>query len=110
MMTKTYKVDEMLKFLRIMTGDGTYEQLLYNPKFKKEGANMCSIVQNLTEIGREEGRAEGRAEGRMEGRAEERRQIIQSFIEKGFDKDFVKSLGFSEEEYAQAEQSLLINA
>ena len=95
-------VDAMLKFLRIMTGDGTYEQLLYNPKFKKEGANMCSIVQNLTEIGREEGRAEGRAE--------ERRQIIQSFIEKGFDKDFVKSLGFSEEEYAQVEQSLLIKA
>ena len=103
-------VDAMLKFLRIMTGDGTYEQLLYNPKFKKEGANMCSIVQNLTEIGREEGREEGLAEGRMEGRAEERLQAIQRFIEKGFDKDFVESMGYSEEEYAQAEQSLLVNA
>ena len=58
----------------------------------------------------EESEERGITRGREEGRAEERRQIIQSFIEKGLDKDFVKSLGFSEEEYAQAQQSLLINA
>ena len=46
----------------------------------------------------------------MEGRAEERLQTIQRFIEKGFDKNFVLSMGYSEEEYEQAEQSLLINA
>ena len=46
----------------------------------------------------------------MEGRAEERLQTIQRFIEKGFDKNFVLSMGYSEEEYEQAEQSLLIKA
>lgn len=45
-------VDAVLKFLGVMTGDKEYENLLNNPNFKKEGANMCSVVQNLKEEGR----------------------------------------------------------
>ena len=75
---------------------------------------MCSIVQNLTEIGREEGRAEGREEGRMEGRMEgretERLCILKKMIQKHVSKEEIFDYGFSQEEYAQAEQSLLINA
>lgn len=51
-------VDAVLKFLCAMTGDKEYEDLINNPNFKKEGANMCSVAQNL--------KAEGRIEGRME--------------------------------------------
>lgn len=47
-------VDAVLKFLGVMTGDKEYENLLNNPNFKKEGANMCSVVQNLKEEGRTE--------------------------------------------------------
>lgn len=45
-------VDAVLKFLGVMTGDKEYENLLNNQNFKKEGANMCSVVQNLKEEGR----------------------------------------------------------
>ena len=69
-----------------------------------------AIIAREMEESEERGITRGREEGRMEGRAEERLQTIQRFIEKGFDKDFVQSMGYSEEEYVQAEQSLLINA
>ena len=63
---------------------------------------MCSIVQNLTEIGREEGRAEGREEERL--------CILKKMIQKHVSKEEILDYGFSQDEYEQAEQSLLINA
>ena len=39
------------------------EKLIYNKNFKKEGASMCSVAQNL--------KAEGRQIGLLEGRQKE---------------------------------------
>ena len=55
-------VDEILKFLSVMTGDNRYEKLLAD----KEGvSNMCDVAQRLEDrgiqIGIEKGRAEERA-------------------------------------------------
>jgi hypothetical protein len=55
-------VDEILKFLSVMTGDNRYEELLAD----KEGvSNMCDVAQRLEDrgiqIGIEKGRAEERA-------------------------------------------------
>ena len=67
---------------------------------------MCSIVQNLTEIGREE----GRAEGRIEGREAERLFLLKKMIQRHISKEEILDCGFSQDEYEQAEQSLLVNA
>ena len=82
-------VDALLKFLSVMTGDKEYENLLNNPNFKKEGADMCSVVQNLKE----------------EGRAEERLDSIRNMIELGLTKEQIL-LKYSKEEYEKAEQSM----
>lgn len=55
-------MDEILKFLSVMTGDNRYEELLAD----KEGvSNMCDVAQRLEDrgiqIGIEKGRAEERA-------------------------------------------------
>lgn len=86
-------VDAVLKFLGVMTGDKEYENLLNNPNFEKEGANMCSVVQNL----------------KAEGREEERITAIQNMIELGLTKEQILKK-YTKEDYEKAESSLLINA
>ena len=86
-------VDAVLKFLGAMTGDKEYENLLTNPNFRKEGANMCSVVQNL----------------KAEGRAEERLDAIRNMIELGLTKEQILKK-YSEEEYEKAEKTLPIKS
>ena len=47
------------------------EKLIYNKNFKKEGASMCSVAQNLKAEGRQIGLLEGITKGREEGRQKE---------------------------------------
>ena len=101
------ELGRLMHDLHCKNAEDMYSEILANRVRELKGTqkgveSMCREMDQIY--------SEGIASGEKKGRAEERRQIIQSFIEKGFDKDFVKSLGFSEEEYAQAEQSLLINA
>ena len=101
------ELGRLMHDLHCKNAEDMYSEILANRVRELKGTqkgveSMCREMDQIY--------SEGIASGEKKGRAEERRQIIQSFIEKGFDKDFVKSLGFSEEEYAQAQQSLLINA
>ena len=53
-------VDEILKFLSVMTGDSRYEEILSD----KEGvSNMCDVAQRLEDRGIEKGLQKGREEG-----------------------------------------------
>ena len=62
-------VDEILKFLSVMTGDSRYEEILSD----KEGvSNMCDVAQRLEDRGIEKGLQKGREEGN---------QMIYSLVE-----------------------------
>ena len=57
-------VDEILKFLSVMTGDSRYEEILSD----KEGvSNMCDVAQRLEDRGIEKGIKEGLQKGMKEG-------------------------------------------
>ena len=70
-------VDEILKFLSVMTGDSRYEEILSD----KEGVrNMCDVAQRLEDRGIEKGMKEGIKQGLQKGR-EEGNQMIYSLVE-----------------------------
>ena len=70
-------VDEILKFLSVMTGDNRYEEILSD----KEGvSNMCDVAQRLEDRGIEKGIKEGIKQGLQKGR-EEGNQMIYSLVE-----------------------------
>ena len=55
--------DEILKLLSIITKDEKYEEIIGMPsEDNKEEKSMCTVAQNLINIGRNEGRIEGRNE------------------------------------------------
>ena len=57
-------VDEILKFLSVMTGDSRYEEILSD----KEGvSNMCDVAQRLEDRGIEKGIKEGIKQGLQKG-------------------------------------------
>ena len=57
-------VDEILKFLSVMTGDNRYEEILSD----KEGvSNMCDVAQRLEDRGIEKGLQKGIKEGLQKG-------------------------------------------
>ena len=57
-------MDEILKFLSVMTGDSRYEEILSD----KEGvSNMCDVAQRLEDRGIEKGIKEGLQKGMKEG-------------------------------------------
>lgn len=55
---------------------------------------MCSVVENLKLLGREEGREEGYKESLIDA--------IQRMIRKNYSKEDILDLGYSEEEYKKA--------
>ena len=70
-------MDEILKFLSVMTGDNRYEEILSD----KEGvSNMCDVAQRLEDRGIEKGMKEGLQKGLQKGR-EEGNQMIYSLVE-----------------------------
>ena len=74
-------VDEILKFLSVMTGDSRYEEILSD----KEGvSNMCDVAQRLEDRGIEKGLQKGIKEGIKQGLQkgrEEGNQMIYSLVE-----------------------------
>ena len=56
-------VDEVLKLLSVMTGDGDYESILYIEQKEGKVKNMCEVAQNLKREGREEGIQQGIQQG-----------------------------------------------
>ena len=67
-------VDEVLKFLSVMTGDNRYEEILSD----KEGvSNMCDVAQRLEDRGIEKGLQKGIKEGLSLGG----KQMIYSLVE-----------------------------
>ena len=65
-------MDEILKFLSVMTGDNRYEKLLAD----KEGvSNMCDVAQRLEDRGIQIGIEKGIEKGRAEERAKCNRMI-----------------------------------
>ena len=69
--------DEMMKLLTIVTNDKKYEEIISIPTDNKEARSMCTVAQNLINIGRNE----GRIEGRNEGRNEEKKNAIEHLTE-----------------------------
>ena len=92
-------VDAILKLMSVLTGDSRYEEAVNSLKGKKGGVTMCNAMESAELKGRAKGRAEGRAEGRIDA--------IQRLIKKEQTKEFIMELGYSEEEYQQAEKALL---
>ena len=71
-------VDEILKFLSVMTGDSRYEEILSD----KEGvSNMCDVAQRLEDRGIEKGMKEGLQKGMKEGLSLGGNQMIYSLVE-----------------------------
>ena len=57
-------VDEILKFLSVMTGDNRYQEILSD---KEEVSNMCDVAQRLEDRGIEKGMKEGIKQGLQKG-------------------------------------------
>jgi hypothetical protein len=90
----------MLKLLSVMTGDNKYEIQINNAD--KGGVSMCTVAQNLVNIGEKK----GKIEGKIEGRTAERSDTIKNMIQKGktpaeiadwcgYDLDFVNKVAES---------------
>jgi hypothetical protein len=63
--TEIRHVDEVLKLLSVMTGDRNYE--LEIDETEGGRVSMCTVAQNLLNMGRNEGLSQGRNEGLNEG-------------------------------------------
>ncbi len=69
-------MDEILKFLAVMTGDSRYEEILAD---KEEVSNMCDVAQRLEDRGIKKGIQEGLQQGISQGG----NQMIYSLVEDG---------------------------
>ena len=87
--TEIRHVDEVLKLLKVMTGDRRYEEIF---RKKKGVRSMCDVAERLEkmgivkgiEIGRLEGKEEGKVEGKAEGILEGKMQVYRNLLKKGF--------------------------
>ena len=85
--TEIRHIDEVLKLLRVMTGDERYQAI-----FQKERGvhSMCDVAERLEKMGMEKGMEQGvkqgRKLGRNEGIHEEKVRIYKKLLEKGFSK------------------------
>ena len=85
--TEIRHIDEVLKLLRVMTGDERYQAI-----FQKERGvySMCDVAERLEKMGMEKGMEQGvkqgRKLGRNEGIHEEKVRVYKKLLEKGFSK------------------------
>ena len=89
--TEIRHIDEVLKLLRVMTGDERYQAI-----FQKERGvhSMCDVAERLEKMGMEKGiekgiekgMKQGRKLGRNEGIHEEKIRVYKKLLEKGFSK------------------------
>jgi hypothetical protein len=71
----------MLKLLSVMTGDNKYEIQIDN--VDNGGVSMCTVAQNLVNIGEKN----GEIKGEKKGRTAERSDTIKNMINNGFTTD-----------------------
>ena len=64
---KIRHVDEMLKFMKVFTDDDRFLKVAFEDE-QKEDINMCMILDQIEEEGRQKGREEGKKEGIEEGK------------------------------------------
>ena len=80
-------VDSLLKLMRTLTGDKTFEDaqnsILYDYE-KGDKLTVDNFLSRQVAKGRAEGRLEGIAKGLLEGKAEASRDIYQKLLEMGF--------------------------
>ena len=91
--TEIRHIDEVLKLLRVMTGDERYQAI-----FQKERGvhSMCDVAERLEKMGMEKGMEQGvkqgRKLGRNEGIHEEKVRIYKKLLEKGFSKQELEKI------------------
>jgi len=56
-------VDEFLKLMKVLTGDNRYENIMFSKEEKREGINVCKVLDYREARGEARGKAEGKAEG-----------------------------------------------
>ena len=88
--TEIRHVDEVLKFLQVMTGDRRYEKIF---RKKKEGVHsMCDVAKRLEQMGIAKGIEIGRNEGKTEGKIEGKILVYRNLCREGFDEKEARRL------------------
>ena len=84
-------VDEFLKLMKVLTGDSRYETMIFSEDEKKEGIDVCRVLDYRE--------ARGEARGRAEGRAE----VLASLVRKGIlsVKQAAEEMNVAEEEFLE---------
>ena len=79
---KIVHLDEFLNFMSAVTGDDRYNSVidLLSEKDRKEGVNMCQVLDYRENRGRMRGREEGKAEGKAEGILSEKIDTIKFLV------------------------------
>ena len=79
--TEIRHVDEVLKLLKVMTGDRRYEEIF---RKKKGVRSMCDVAERLEKMGWEKGQMEGKIEGKI--------LVYKNLRREGFDKKEARRL------------------
>lgn len=87
-------VDVVLKLLSVMTGDNSYEEILYDNRNGKkvEVKTMCEVAERLKKMGLLEGKEAGLREGKEAGLREERVRTIKKMLGKGLDMEKISDI------------------
>lgn len=83
--TEIRHVDEVLKLLKVMTGDRRYEEIF---RKKKGVRSMCDVAERLEKMGIAKGIEIGKSEGIIEGKM----QVYKNLLERGFSEKEAKEI------------------
>ena len=87
--TEIRHVDEVLKLLKVMTGDRRYEEIF---RKKKGVRSMCDVAERLEKMGIAKGIEIGRSEGKMEGEIKGKMLVYKNLCREGFDEKEARRL------------------
>ncbi|MGN0505890.1 MAG: Rpn family recombination-promoting nuclease/putative transposase [Lachnospiraceae bacterium] len=85
-------VDELLKLMRVLTGDNRYETISFTEQEKKEGVRMCKVLDARERRGEIRGEKRGLKRG-----ATQMYELMRILIEKGYQIDEVLKMTSGEE-------------
>ena len=87
--TEIRHVDEVLKLLKVMTGDRRYEEIF---RKKKGVRSMCDVAERLEKMGIAKGIEIGRREGKMEGEIKGKMLVYKNLCREGFGEEEARRL------------------
>ena len=87
--TEIRHVDEVLKLLKVMTGDRRYEEIF---RKKKGVRRMCDVAERLEKMGIAKGIEIGRSEGKMEGEIKGKMLVYKNLCREGFGEEEARRL------------------